>query len=192
MLIALLLTVAMDAGVMDAAVQPAVSATSAMMSSSSSAADAGAMMPGMSVELPELTDEQVPALIQELTKALSNRDYEAAAAGLLMLTVWLLRKLLLDRMLLDRLAKLMPDMNANDLIPWITLAIAMCTGWMVGLKANLPLGQTIMSGVLIGLAASGGWSLVGKHVVKRLARKPKEVPAPVPEVKEPVKSEPKE
>lgn len=191
-MIALLLVIAMDAGVLDAG-QPMSSsaASSAGSASTSSVEDAG---PNMSIDI-TIADEHVPGIIAELSKAIQRRDYSAAAAGVLMLAMWFLRKVLLDKLLLDRLARLMPGKNTHDLIPWITLAISMCAGWVIGIQAKLPLEQTIMSGVLIGLAASGGWSLLGKHIIKFFSREPapasapKEVPAPVPEVKEP---EPKE
>jgi hypothetical protein len=104
---------------------------------------------------PDPQDPDVPVLLQAMLKAISRQDYQTGAASALMLLIWILRKALLDRVVSGH----------TDVIPWIGLAIATATGALVGLQAGVPIGPSVLSGVLIGLAACGGWSLIGKHVV---------------------------
>lgn len=130
-------------------------------------------VPTVTATKPAPQDHEVPGLLAAMLKAVNQQDYQAAAAMALMLVVWLLRKVALDRLAAGR----------TDMLPWIGLAIAIATGVGVGLESGVPLGPAVTSGILIGLAASGGWSLVGKHVMKvleGLVKKPAPAPSPEP------------
>lgn len=120
------------------------------------------------------TDEQVPELVSTLLGAYEKGDWRLGLISILMLVMWALRKTLLSSI----------AENRTDLLPWITLAISMSGGCVLALKAGKPIGEVVINGALIGLAASGAWSLVGKHVIgillKMFAKKPVDKPAEKP------------
>lgn len=89
-----------------------------------------------------------------------NKNWGVFAGLLIMLLVWVTRKFI-------------PKMPTNYL-PWVSAAM----GIVVSVATDLIAGGTwyyaIFNGLLIGAAASGMWSLVGKHVlVKKTAEEPK-------------------
>jgi len=109
-------------------------------------------------EVPGVSEPDVPVgeLVKALMAARKSGDSGALAASILMIAIFILRKLFAGALSEGR----------TDLLPWITLAGAVCGGVLLGIQAHLPIGECVWSGVLIGLAASGAWSLVGKHLVK--------------------------
>ena len=205
------LTAQLDGGALDAAVDAGSSAASssaavvvpvqfpavsgpAKLASSSVGGAAASDAPAEKVvfDIPGLTpeDKGVNELIKLMLDAHEKKDSSALAAAILMLIVWILRKIFAEQLAAGK----------TDLLPWIAMGGAVASGILLGVQAHLPLKETIWSGVMIGLSASGAWSLFGRHIPKILpalknllshvtvmAAKPADKPAdpPKPEEKKP-------
>lgn len=98
---------------------------------------------------------QVAREVRDVRSAIKGGDYAAAAAGALMLLVWALRRVLKEGWLSKR----------PNLIPWATLALSCSVGALGSLAAGFPFYESLFAGAVVGLSASGGWSLIGKHLL---------------------------
>lgn len=106
--------------------------------------------------------EEAINLGKELVKAARGGDWNLVAVSSLTLLVWFARKLAF-------LKKIPPDY-----LPWVTVGTAVVTVIAANLQAGWGWWQSISGGAVTGLAASGFWSLAGKHILKYL--EPKKAP----------------
>lgn len=106
-------------------------------------------------------------------KAFRSRAWTLIAAAVLTLFVVGLR--------LFKSIQRVPD----ELVPWVTMAIATGTSMALGLQAGQSWMTVLSTGVLVGVAAIGGWETFGKLVrglIQRLrtSSSPSAPPAPPP------------
>jgi len=96
-------------------------------------------------------EKDLGGFMSMMIDAFKNRNWGVFAGLIIMLLVWVTRKFI-------------PKMKA-DYLPWVSAAM----GIVVSIATDLVAGGTwyfaIFNGLLIGAAASGMWSLVGKHVL---------------------------
>jgi len=57
-----------------------------------------------------------------------------------------------------------------EYVPWVTLALATATSVALGLQTKQSLGTILTTGVLVGIAAIGGWESFGK-LIRGIIRK---------------------
>lgn len=84
-------------------------------------------------------------------KAFKHKEWTLVFAGLLTVVVALIR-----------LIEAIDDKLPPGVIPWLTMATAMCTSMAIGLQQHMPLGPVIVTGLTVGVAAVGGWETFGK------------------------------
>jgi len=93
--------------------------------------------------------EEVFALID----AIKSKNWPLAVGLILMLLVFAANKLGLKKLV------------GPKALPWVAMAIAVCGSVGTGLMAGLGWAESIMQGILTGVAAIGGWELVLKHIL---------------------------
>jgi hypothetical protein len=62
-----------------------------------------------------------------------------------------------------RMLKVM-DAVPPKLVPWLTVGLSVLTSVATGLKTGASAGVIVSTGVLVGVAAVGGWETAGKLV----------------------------
>lgn len=94
---------------------------------------------------------QAMNLFPMLFDAIKSSQWTMVAAAGVMLLVFGVRKYVL------------PDMGAK-VVPWLASALGVLGAIATNLGAGQDWGQALYSGVTVGVAASGFWSLVGQHI----------------------------
>lgn len=113
------------------------------------------------VALPVVSPDSPSALsdaLSTLAQAFKDHNWTLLAAALLTLFIIAARWF--------ELAKKIPA----EYVPWVTLALATATSIALGLQTSQPLTTTFSTGVLVGIAAVGGWESFGK-LIRGLIRK---------------------
>jgi len=100
-----------------------------------------------------------------LVDAIKSRNWPLAVGLILMLLVFVANKLGLKRLV------------GPKALPWVAMAVAVAGSVGTGLLAGLGWVESLLQGVLTGVAAIGGWELLLKHL---LGDKKPEPPADTP------------
>lgn len=115
------------------------------------------------------TLQEVPGLVTDLVQAIRDKNWTLMVALIVMLLV-----LAVDTVLFK--FGVLSDKARKMALPWIAAG----TGCLVTFSSTLIAGggwwAAILSGFVLGTAAGGLWSLVGKHVKKLIAKKTKKPP----------------
>jgi len=117
----------------------------------------------------QVTPEEVPGTIAILVKAIKDKNWKVLVSTILMLIIFFANTFLLKFLSAD--AK-------KNAIPWITVGTATLLLFAGTLAAGGSWWDALNDGFITGAAASGLWSLVGKHVLKRFTAKAEEKPKP--------------
>jgi len=108
--------------------------------------------PPTPIEVPE-TDEEAGVLVGMLLDAISAKSWPVVAGLIMLLLVYLLRKVGLD------------DLVGAKLVPWVALGMALISTVGTGLVAGVSIADALVQGVLAGVTAIGGWELLFKHLL---------------------------
>lgn len=157
-----------DAGLVDAGTQVSSSASEAR---AVVFPETEVVVPAAAAQEIVVTDAQVPELALKFTKAVKDQEWQYAAMFGLMLLVWVLRKILLDSRIRALAAahdatsddKKAVAFKPSDIIPWVTVGLSIATASLLSIQSGIPWRASLVAGGMIGLATSGGWSLLGKH-----------------------------
>lgn len=123
-------------------------------------ADAGTSSTA-TVAVPVVSPDAPSALfdaVSTLGKAFSDKNWTLLVAALLTLFIIGARWF--------ELAKKVPA----EYVPWVTLLLATGTSVALGLQTKQSLGTILTTGVLVGIAAIGGWESFGK-LIRGIIRK---------------------
>lgn len=101
--------------------------------------------------------EMIGGAVDMLGQAYHSHNWALVAAALLTITVAILR--------LFNIGSKIP----GPYVPWLTLGMSMAMSAVVGLQAGLPMDQILGTGLLIGVAAIGGWESVAKLIRNLIA-----------------------
>jgi hypothetical protein len=138
-------------------------------SSTPSPPDASSASAAVEQALPSPKDDaEVVSWVKDAWTALAGGNYKLAAGGILMLALYLLKRL-----------RLLQKFIAADKTKWWAMGLAIATSCAVGLKSGagwLTIGVTSLT---IGLTAIGAWELLGP-VVKGLLGSSATTPPPPP------------
>ena len=97
-----------------------------------------------------VTSDEAFSLLGMMAKAFHSHSWMLLSSGALMLLVVCARRF--------NLMKKVPPAY----VPWVTLGMASAVSIAVGLKAGMPLGSVLTTGLLVGMAAIGGWESFAK------------------------------
>lgn len=124
------------------------------------AAAPAADAPADAVEPPDVPDigEDVGGFIDELVNAFNAKDWGILAGLIIMALIWILKKFVWKALPLAAL-------------PWVSAGAGVAVAVATGLAAGLIWWKAILNGLTVGAAASGLWSLVGKHVFGKNEKK---------------------
>jgi len=94
-------------------------------------------------------DTDLGGFLGFVVSAFQAHQWGLAAAAVVMLVVWVVGKLL------------KPD---NRWLPLVSAGVAVLMGIVTGIAGGVVWYEALFNGLLVGTAASGFWSLVGKHI----------------------------
>lgn len=118
-----------------------------------SAADASIASAADTVEPPDVPDigDDMGGFIEEIVNAFNAKDWGIFAGLIIMALVWVLKKFVW---------KALP----TGALPWVSAGAGVAVAIATGLGAGLVWWKAILNGLTVGAAASGLWSLIGKHI----------------------------
>ena len=93
-------------------------------------------------------------MVTGIIKAIKEGKWAWLAALVLMLLTWAFNRVL-------------KEIIPKSVIPWVAIALGVLTQIAVNISAGTDILPAIGNGITLGLAASGGWSAIGKHVLKK-------------------------
>ncbi len=98
-------------------------------------------------------DENIGGLVEEMISAYNGKDWSILAGLSIMLLIWIIKRFIWTSL-------------PVSVLPWLAAGL----GVLAAVATALTLGQlwwkAILNGLTTGAAASGLWSLVGKHVFR--------------------------
>ena len=109
----------------------------------------------------ELSPEEVLAIGTWVIKAIRGGEWGLAIAGILMVLVWVIRKFIFLRL-------------PSSYMPWVAAGLGAASAIAANLQAGQPWLAALISGLMVGLASSGLWSLIGKKLLSAAEKKPDE------------------
>jgi len=113
------------------------------------------------VKVPE-TPQEVVEEVSFLIRAAKSGQWSLFAGFLILVLIWVSNKMGLR------------EKVGKKALPWISVGLGVLASIGVMLATGIPVDEAIIAGILAGLAATGGWELIMKHLFK-------EDPKPVPE-----------
>jgi hypothetical protein len=99
-----------------------------------------------------LPNEDASWLFDLFTKAFHDKNWMLFSAGVLTLLIWVARRL--------QVLQVFP----KAYLSWVSTAIAILSGVVLGLLDGKPLGEILATSISIGLMASGLWDSVGEMI----------------------------
>jgi len=117
------------------------------------AAEAAAAPVTEEPKLPDTTlvDEDVSGFVKLIINAFNTKNWGVFAGLVIMALVWILKKFVW---------KALPTVA----LPWVAAGAGIIAAVATGLISGVVWWQAILNGLLVGTAAGGLWSLVGRHV----------------------------
>ena len=113
-------------------------------------------------EKTEVEVTEVPGLIATIISAAKDKNWTLMVSAILMLLVFFTKTILL---------RFLPDAAKKAALPWISVGGATIVVTAATLASGGPWWEAINGGFITGTAASGLWSLVGKHILKLFDKK---------------------
>jgi hypothetical protein len=104
--------------------------------------------------VPDTLDEAAES-VSLLIKAVQDKNWALAVGFLMMLLVFVANKFGLK------------DKVGGKAIPWVVLGLSVASVSGAALASGLAVAESIVQGVLAGVAAIGGWELVFKHILTK-------------------------
>jgi hypothetical protein len=84
--------------------------------------------------------------------AFTAKEWGIFVGGLIMVVVWFARMFLLARL-------------SSDWLPWVSSGMGVLLSISIDLTSKVPWWKAVLNGLLVGAAASGLWSQVGKNLL---------------------------
>lgn len=130
--------------------------------------------------LPTRLDVDPGGFAEDLYQAFTAKEWGIFVGCLIMLAVWFIRLFVLVRL-------------PSDWLPWVASGMGVALSIGVDLTSKVPWWKAVLNGLLIGAAASGLWSQVGKKVLptERKKEENKVEAETLAEVSQPVRRPPK-
>jgi hypothetical protein len=99
-------------------------------------------------------EDRTSDIIATAIEAYQTGEWALVAAGAIMVAVWVTRAFILKRI-------------PSNALPWVAGAIGMATSVATELSEGENIYKAVVHGLLVGQAATGMWSMLGKHVLPK-------------------------
>ena len=127
-------------------------ATDASVKAAPAKADAGTATPVVKPKAPE-TPEEALGLVKQVIQAVKAGKWAWAIGLVLMILVFVLNKVLGDKI-------------PSAILPWASIGLGVIASVSFALATGSPWLDAVFLGLSQGLAASGGYSAIGKYFLK--------------------------
>jgi hypothetical protein len=128
----------------------------------------GTLTPTPDIESPQTGAEEVESVtvVVKIFEGVQNKDWMLVTCASILIIVWVWN------------AFVMPRLVGNDKYPkwkkaspWISIGIGVVVQFTSAIIAGNQWTDALNTAVMTGLAASGGWSAIGKHTLGRVEKK---------------------
>lgn len=108
--------------------------------------------------LPTVNSEDPGEIIKFILQAIKESKWAWLVGLLLMLLTWCVNKILKNKI-------------PKKVLPWLAISLGVATSIAMSFASGMLWYEAIGNGVSLGLAAAGGWSVVGKQLLPTQAKK---------------------
>ena len=102
--------------------------------------------------LPAVNAEDPGQIVKFILQAIKESKWAWLVGLLLMLLTWLVNKILKNKI-------------PKKVLPWIAISLGVATSIAMSFASGMLWYEAIGNGISLGLAAAGGWSVVGKQLL---------------------------